>query len=306
MIYRAGLHARVAAIAVLCLSSTLAWAQGGLLSRTYRHETSTIVSMDLEPGSALRVRRDEADIEIRFLRAAQGELLAHARVRCASEEGLQDIAARFETLPDGTLELVIDGPGDEGPGWVVDRIDITAPLVARLEAQTDDGELTVIGLRMVEPKDPGRPPLPPRPAPDGSILFGTWFSQLPFSSLTADRGSIRVEGSEGPLRVRTDGGRVTLTDHAGPLDIATASGWVDAEGLNAPFSVWTRGGKVELSIERGFEGPVRVHTSSGRVEVDPGVPTTARDAGLVPSSVTTASGSIEIVVDDPSRDGRDE
>lgn len=287
-----------AVLAVLAGAQAAAGQLGDLFGARLRHEASKIESLEHVPGTAMRLHRPEAALEVRFTRADKGEVLIHARVRAAEPGTLDQIKVEAVRDENGVLDIGVSGPSQDEGKWAVERIDVTMPRVSGVDLETKDGAITVRGMRLVAPAT--KRPLPPAPTlgSDGRVLFGSWFEGLGASKIVTDSGKVELTASNGAVRIETDSGDVTLIGHTGALSVTTASGAVDATGLAAPFSVWTRSGNVEVRVKPSFEGPVGTFSTGGKIYVAAGVPVGGNaDAGPVPSSVTTTNGSIKIEVE---------
>lgn len=284
------------AMTVVTLLSTAAEAQlNEIFGTRYRNAASKIESLEHVPGTALKLHRPEATLEVRFTRADKGEVLVHARVRAAEPQTLDEIEVVTTRAEDGLLTIEVTGPTTEEAKWVVERIDVTMPRVSGIDIETRSGDILVRGMRLVDPATPRRLPPAPTLGPNGRVLFGSWFEGLGASSIVTDSGKVELTASAGALKIESDAGDVKLIGHEGALSVTTAVGSVEATGLSAPFSIWTRSGAVDVRVKPMFEGPVGTYSTGGKVYVAAGVPVGGdADAGPVPSSVTTSNGPITV------------
>jgi hypothetical protein len=105
---------------------------------------------------------------------------------------------------------------------------------------------------------------------------------------TTGSGSIRIEGTRGPVDAGTGSGSIRVFDVREGLTAHTGSGSIHLEHIGG--SVETRTGSGSIRAE-GIAGPVKAETGSGSIFVEM---TAGQGAGSRDAEVTTGSGSIEV------------
>ena len=132
--------------------------------------------------------------------------------------------------------------------------DVTTPAVADVVAQTNNGSMTVSGLR-------GR------------------------LDLTTSNGEVTIQSVVGEVKATTSNGRISLARCQGVLTLATSNGEVVMDDVSAAFDAKTSNGHI------GFSGTVvgdanSLSTTNGRIDV------AVSAAAAVEFHATTTAGSI--------------
>lgn len=191
---------------------------------------------------------------------------------------------RLDVEGGGRVRIVGDG-GDQVRVELEWREGLRRPTV---EARVDDGELVV---RTECPALFGtfctvRATIH---VPTGTAIVGTGSSPVEVVDVggpvdvAVDDGSVRVDGAEGGVRVRTDNGSIVVADGRGPLDLQSDNGSVRTERVEADVvSAATDNGRVELDLA-GVPDTVRAGSDNGSVTV-------LLPLGSGPFAVVTSAG----------------
>ena len=129
------------------------------------------------------------------------------------------------------------------------------------------------------------------------------------ASLKSANGALTTAGTAGKLKLVTKNGAIKVSKHAGSIDASAANGAIDIDGAGAevrasatngavtvtltddndlPFDIESRNGSVRVEVGAGFDGVVKMHTTTGSLDLsDP-----ARRARLTQS--TEHSETVEI------------
>ena len=83
-------------------------------------------------------------------------------------------------------------------------------------------------------------------------------------ALRTDGGRINVSDVIGNLKAHTSGGAMTFAHLEGTLSGETSGGFIDAEDCRGPIDIETSGGHIKVTQGKGS---LNAHTSGGRVEV---------------------------------------
>jgi DUF4097 and DUF4098 domain-containing protein YvlB len=106
--------------------------------------------------------------------------------------------------------------------------------------------------------------------------------------LDSSNGAIRIEGVDGPARVRTSNGSVKAFRVAGPLEARTSNASVEMNDIRSGVTVITSNGSVRGS---GLRGPVDASSSNASINITLDSPEARR-----PVRLNTSNGSVELAI----------
>jgi hypothetical protein len=108
------------------------------------------------------------------------------------------------------------------------------------------------------------------------------------ASMKSANGSLMTAGTAGKLKLVAKNGAIKISKHAGSIDASATNGAIDIEGAGAevrasatngavsvaladdndlPFDVESSNGTVRVEVGAGFDGIVKMHTTTGSLDV---------------------------------------
>jgi hypothetical protein len=244
--------------------------------------------------------------------------LAAAREAGVAERVIAEVAA-------GSLELVVDP-------------NISRP---RIEAEfTVDGEdekdvkrrselVKLFAERVADQTIVVQPMFPGKPMERDAARIRITVPKAGDASLKGTKGAVKAVGTSGKLKASTKEGAIRIERHAGSVDASADAGAIEivdaggevrvaagdgavtvvlADGNDLPFDIETRNGLVRLEVGADFDGIVKMHSTSGKIDLsDPGkrarVPQSSDHSKTVEigaagghSEVRTTAGAIKLKV----------
>lgn len=221
--------------------------------------------------------------------------IAHAgdEVEPAKVERTADLAAAREAgfaerviaeIASGSLELVVDAS-------------ISRP---RIEAEfTVDGEdekdvkrrselVKLFAERVADQTIVVQPMFPGKPMAHDAARIRIIVPKTGDASLKSTKGAIKAAGTAGKLKTMTKEGAIRVERHAGSIDASADAGAIElldaggevrvaagdgavtvvlANGNDLPFDIETRNGLVKLEVGSDFDGVVKMHSTSGKIDL---------------------------------------
>lgn len=86
--------------------------------------------------------------------------------------------------------------------------------------------------------------------------------KIELERITSSNGGIRVNDTEGPVRLRTSNGGVHANNLKGTLDVQTSNGGIEVEDLQGAAVLKTSNGRVQAE---GIHGALEAQTSNGGI-----------------------------------------
>lgn len=113
-------------------------------------------------------------------------------------------------------------------------------------------------------------------------------SKAILEQVDSSNGSVRIEGVDGPARVRTSNGSVKAYRIAGPLEARTSNASVEMNDIRSAVNVITSNGSVRGT---GLRGPVDASSTNASINISLDTPESRR-----PVRLNTTNGSVELAI----------
>lgn len=267
-------------------------------------------------GSAAHARVQDDEV-------STGRVERTSEIAAPKEKGLADRV--IAEIGAGSIELVVD-PNRDAPHieaeFTIDGRD-DKDVKRRTELVKLYAERAADQTIVVQPLFPGKP------MARDSVRVRIVVPKSGEVTIRSTTGSISTAGTEGKMKLTTKGGAVTVKGHAGSLDVHAGDGEVEIEGARAevrvsagngavavaladgndlPFEIEARNGSVRVEVGAAFDGIVKMHTTSGSLDLkDPTkrsrLPQTTEHSKTVEigaatgnSEIRTTTGSIRLSI----------
>ncbi|SRR5579875_127624 len=183
----------------------------------------------------------------------------------------------------GALEVDNANGSIEISGWDKETIDIEGSKYAGSEARMREIQIDIS-------RSPGSLRIKTVPPLDRHGNYGARFViRLPrrcqLAGIISSNGAIRVDGIEGPVRLKTSNGAIRASSIEGTLDARTSNGSIEVSGACGDTTLHTSNGGIRAEVRRGgFEAattngpitarltgpdprPVRLESSNGHIDL---------------------------------------
>jgi DUF4097 and DUF4098 domain-containing protein YvlB len=238
-----------------------------------RHIHTLLCTIAMLASSASAFADDDADP----VRVEKSVEIAAARDKNTAERVIAEITS-------GSIKLSVDPTRDQPHVEAVFSVDGAdekdvkrrSDLVKLYAERASDGTIVV------------RPMFPGKAMKRDSVEIQIVVPKCGESNLKAISGAITAEGTAGRMKVQTKSGAVRIAQHAGSIDAASGDGALEitdaaaevraastggaitvslADANDLPFDIESRGGRVKVEVGAGFDGAVKMHTTSGDIDV---------------------------------------
>ncbi|MDH3685221.1 MAG: DUF4097 domain-containing protein [Myxococcales bacterium] len=159
--------------------------------------------------------------------------------------GLREDRGALEVIghdePVVAVETETTGWGADAVEFTLERDDTGVRLAARVEGATSwlfGGPRVEVRIRVPRPYD---------------------------LDLRTTAGPVRVQGTQGNLRIRSDDGDVELREVSGEIKVRVLTGSVEAADVSGALEVKTADGELEIA---GVDGELRARTTLGDIDIE--------------------------------------
>lgn len=206
-------------------------------------------------GSALSVDNANGWIEARS--TERHDVSISVELYGYDQERLHQAIVHADRLPDNTLSIWVQWPGDKREKGDGSSISIQLPDANGITAHSSNGRITIAGLSG-------------------------------HASLESSNGAIKVDTHDGSVFADTSNGALVAEHVSGEIEMYTSNGKIIITDAISPIRAETSNGKVYISTMDGNSGPIRVRSSNGRVDLDLG------DGFVGVLKCETSNGSISL------------
>ena len=280
---------------------------------------SLALSLAVSCGIVARDARAQDDDAANTAKLERTAEIEPAKDKAAAERIIAEIGS-------GSIELSVD------PG--ADRTRVEAEFVVDGRDDKDvkrRSELVKLyATRAADQTVVVQPMFPGKPMRRDSARIRIIVPRCAEASLKSTSGALTALGTAGKLRLNAKSGALKVERHTGSIDAVTGDGTIDitgataevrasagaggdvkvalADGNDLPFDIEARTGSVRIEVAKDFDGTVKMHTTSGDLDLsDPGkrtrTPQTSEHTRTIEvgapggqSEVRTTTGSVKLVV----------
>lgn len=200
-----------------------------------------------------------------------------------SERYREDFHFSYPLSSGGSLRLENFNGSVEISGWDKDTVDIDGTKYANTEYRLKEVKIDItpapnsVSIRVL-------PPLDHRGNAGARFVIHVP-KRAELAGINSTNGSLRVEGIEGPARLRTSNGAVHADAIAGSLDVQTSNGSIEANGISGDTTLHSSNGSIRAEVNKGRfaattsnssitarltgndASPVRLESTNGRIDL---------------------------------------
>ena len=183
-----------------------------------------------------------------------------------SQRYREDFHFSYPLSSGGTVRLETFNGSVEISGWDKDTVDIDGTKFANTEYRMKEIKVDVTN-------SPGSVSIRAQPPLDHRGNAGARFTihvprKAELAGIVSTNGAIRVDGVEGPARLRTSNGAVHATGIAGTLEVQTTNGSIRADIRKGRFAATTSNSSITAHLNGSDSTPVRLESTNGHIELD--------------------------------------
>lgn len=173
----------------------------------------------------------------------------------------EDFSYSYPLRPGGKLSVESFNGSIEISSWEKDVVQVTGTKFASTQGLLDSIKIDVVAT------DTSVRIRTSRPFERRGSMGAKYVIRVParteLERVISSNGGIRIEGIEGPVRLRTTNGGVRVFRVQGPLEVTTTNAGVDVRELHGSATLRTTNGAIKADGVRGF---FEASTSNGGIE----------------------------------------
>lgn len=201
-----------------------------------------------------------------------------------SDRYKEDFHHSYALKPGGTVSVENFNGSVEITGWEQDTVEVNGTKYASQRGYLDDIKIDLnsspgsVRIRTIRPSMshcncgarysihvPHKVVLDEIASSNGGIRVDKTEGTV---RLRTSNGSVRVDGLTGDLNARTSNGSIELRDIDGNARVYTSNGHIDAETTHGSFEARTSNSKIEATLlDPAANWPVRLNSSNGHIEL---------------------------------------